>query len=50
MNNLSDDLLVDVFIKAVTLGYDEDFIILLEEEIKSRGISLEQVLNGRYLG
>ncbi|WP_138417937.1 sporulation histidine kinase inhibitor Sda [Aquibacillus sediminis] len=42
---LSDELLVEAFIKAITLGYNEDFIHLLEAEIKSRDISIIEVLN-----
>ncbi|MDL4841801.1 sporulation histidine kinase inhibitor Sda [Aquibacillus rhizosphaerae] len=42
---LSDNLLVEAYIKAVTLEYNEDFIMILENEIQLRGINLEEVLN-----
>ncbi|MBM7572391.1 sporulation histidine kinase inhibitor Sda [Aquibacillus albus] len=46
MHYLSDELLVEAFMKAVVLNTDQDFIHLLENEIKRRGISLEEVLRG----
>ncbi|MCT2534467.1 sporulation histidine kinase inhibitor Sda [Aquibacillus koreensis] len=45
MNFISDRLLVELYVKAVTLEYSDEIITHLEKEIKLREISLEEVLN-----
>ncbi|MFP7300185.1 sporulation histidine kinase inhibitor Sda [Neobacillus niacini] len=40
---MSNKVLVETYFNAVRLKLDEDFIILLEEEINRRGIQLDQV-------
>lgn len=42
-SSMSNKVLVETYFNAVRLKLDEDFIILLEEEINRRGIQLDQV-------
>ncbi|MDC3413479.1 sporulation histidine kinase inhibitor Sda [Aquibacillus sp. 3ASR75-11] len=48
MDYLSDDLLVEVFIKAIALRTDCGLISTLEKEIKEREIDIEDFLKGEY--
>lgn len=38
MEQLSDELLIESYIKAIQLALSPDFIALLEAEIKKRGL------------
>ena len=40
MEHLSDDCLLDVYQKAQEIQLGDDFIRLIEEEIKRRGLNL----------
>ena len=42
-SSMSNKVLIETFNSAVRLKLDEDFIILLEEEISRRGIQLDTV-------
>jgi hypothetical protein len=42
-SSMSNKVLVETYKNAVKLNLDEDFIILLEEEISRRGIQLDKV-------
>lgn len=44
MKKISDELLVEAYIKAWLLEMDNEFIELLELEIKKRGIKIEDKL------
>ncbi|KGP73123.1 sporulation histidine kinase inhibitor Sda [Pontibacillus yanchengensis] len=39
MEHLSDELLIDAYIKATELNLSDEFIRLIEEELKRRSIS-----------
>ncbi len=39
MKNLSDELLIDAYIKAIQLNLSEDFIQLIEQEIRRRALT-----------
>ncbi|MRG86885.1 sporulation histidine kinase inhibitor Sda [Salinibacillus xinjiangensis] len=47
MYYLTNDLLIEVYQKAILLECEEDFIKLLEDEISKRGIRLEDWLKDR---
>lgn len=38
-HKLSDDYLIDAYIRAVSLGLDPYFIFLIEKELSKRGLS-----------
>jgi len=40
MNKITDQLLIESYFKAIELDLDKDFILVLEEELKRRGLSL----------
>jgi hypothetical protein len=42
-SSMSNTVLIDTYFNAVKLKLDEDFIILLKEEISRRGIQLDKV-------
>jgi hypothetical protein len=42
-SSMSNKVLVETYKNAVKLKLDEEFIILLEEEISRRGIQLDKV-------
>jgi Sporulation inhibitor A len=42
-SSMSNKVLVETYNNAVKLKLDEDFIILLEEEISRRGIQVDKV-------
>ncbi|MEH7013619.1 sporulation histidine kinase inhibitor Sda [Neobacillus niacini] len=42
-SSMSNKVLIDTYNNAVKLKLDEDFLILLEEEIKRRGIQEDKV-------
>lgn len=42
-SSMSNKVLVDTYNNAVKLKLDEDFIILLKEEISRRGIQIDKV-------
>ena len=42
-SSMGNKVLIDTYINAVKLKLDEDFIILLEEEICRRGLEIEKV-------
>ncbi|MEH6996721.1 sporulation histidine kinase inhibitor Sda [Neobacillus drentensis] len=42
-SSMNNNVLIDTYFNAVKLKLDEDFIILLEEEISRRGIQLDKV-------
>ncbi|WP_251633434.1 sporulation histidine kinase inhibitor Sda [Neobacillus niacini] len=42
-SSMSNNVLINTYFSAVKLKLDEDFIILLEEEISRRGIQLDKV-------
>jgi hypothetical protein len=42
-SSMGNNVLIDTYFNAVKLNLDEDFIILLEEEISRRGIQLDKV-------
>ena len=39
MKNLSDELLIDAYFKAIKLNLSKDFIQLIEREIQRRALS-----------
>ena len=41
LESLSDELLLDSYRKAMEIGVSKDFLDLLLDEIKNRGISLQ---------
>ncbi len=43
LESLSDELLLDSYRKAVEIGVSKDFLDLLLDEIKNRGISLQSI-------
>ncbi|WP_100407335.1 sporulation histidine kinase inhibitor Sda [Bacillus solitudinis] len=49
MDYLSEEVLVETFIKAMLLKVDKEFIILLETEITRRGIDVEALLKKHNL-
>ncbi|MDN3233356.1 sporulation histidine kinase inhibitor Sda [Priestia megaterium] len=40
MKKIIDQLLIESYFKAIELDLDKDFILVLEEELKRRGLSL----------
>ncbi|WP_407270815.1 sporulation histidine kinase inhibitor Sda [Radiobacillus sp. PE A8.2] len=50
MKFINDELLVEVFVKAITLEYNKDVIDLLENEIIERKIDVYEVLEGNNIG
>ena len=42
-SSMGNKFLIDTYFNAVKLKLDEDFIILLEEEIGRRGLEIEKV-------
>jgi developmental checkpoint coupling sporulation initiation to replication initiation len=40
MKKITDQLLIKSYFKAIELDLDKDFILVLEEELKRRGLSL----------
>ncbi|TFB24959.1 sporulation histidine kinase inhibitor Sda [Filobacillus milosensis] len=38
MHRLSNDQLIDTYVKALDLNLDQPFIVLLESEVRLRGI------------
>ncbi|MEH7590871.1 sporulation histidine kinase inhibitor Sda [Priestia megaterium] len=40
MKKITDQLLIESYFKAIELDLDKDFILVLEEELKKRGLSL----------
>ncbi|WP_423143154.1 sporulation histidine kinase inhibitor Sda [Priestia megaterium] len=40
MKKITDQLLIESYFKAIELDLDKDFILILEEELKRRGLSL----------
>ncbi|HEU4962296.1 MAG TPA: sporulation histidine kinase inhibitor Sda [Bacilli bacterium] len=40
MHLLSDDYLVEAYVNAVRQDLDDQFILLLQDEIKSRGLAV----------
>ena len=42
-SSMGNKVLIDTYFNAVKLKLDEDFIILLEEEISRRGLEIEKV-------
>ncbi|MDQ0859088.1 sporulation histidine kinase inhibitor Sda [Bacillus sp. V2I10] len=40
MKNLADEILLDVYRKAVELNLDKDFICIIKKEVKRRGLPL----------
>ncbi|MFE4029841.1 sporulation histidine kinase inhibitor Sda [Priestia sp. YIM B13551] len=40
MKKITDQLLIESYFKAIELDLDKDFILVLEEELKRRGLSL----------
>nr|WP_319017915.1 sporulation histidine kinase inhibitor Sda [Priestia megaterium] len=38
MENLNDQTLLESYFKAIELKLDKDFILILEEELKRRGL------------
>ncbi|AMM91666.1 sporulation protein [Peribacillus simplex] len=40
MKKLNDQLLIESYLKAIELGLDKNFILVLEEEMKRRGLHL----------
>ena len=40
MKKITDQLLIESYFKAIELNLDKDFILVLEEELKRRGLSL----------
>jgi hypothetical protein len=48
LNKLSDKFLIYCFVKAVDLGLDQNFIVLLKEEINKRSSERIDVNTYRY--
>jgi developmental checkpoint coupling sporulation initiation to replication initiation len=44
MKTLDDEVLVETYLKAVDLGLDQEFILLLYEEIKRRELEIRDGL------
>lgn len=42
MKNMTDELLIETYNKALELDADTDFIQLLEQELKKRNLELEK--------
>ena len=42
MDNLSDELLIEVYYQAIDLQLSEDFIQLLKQELNKRNISVKE--------
>ncbi len=42
-SSMSNKVLIDTYLNAVRLKLDEDFIILLKEEISCRGLTVDEV-------
>jgi developmental checkpoint coupling sporulation initiation to replication initiation len=40
MKKLNDQLLIDSYLKAIELDLEKNFILVLEEELKRRGLPL----------
>jgi len=40
MKKITDQLLIESYFKEIELDLDKDFILVLEEELKRRGLSL----------
>ncbi|PGO54310.1 sporulation histidine kinase inhibitor Sda [Priestia megaterium] len=40
MKKITDQLLIESYFKSIELDLDKDFILVLEEELKRRGLSL----------
>ncbi|MBB6454629.1 developmental checkpoint coupling sporulation initiation to replication initiation [Salirhabdus euzebyi] len=40
---LSDNALINAYQKALQLNLEKDFIILLEKELKNRGVNLKEI-------
>ena len=40
MKKITEQLLIESYFKAIELDLDKDFILVLEEELKRRGLSL----------
>ncbi|MFJ7684293.1 sporulation histidine kinase inhibitor Sda [Peribacillus butanolivorans] len=40
MKKLNDQLLIESYLKAIELDLDKNFILVLEEELKRRGLPL----------
>ncbi|MDM5213237.1 sporulation histidine kinase inhibitor Sda [Peribacillus sp. NJ4] len=40
MKKLNDQLLIDSYLKAIELDLNKNFILVLEEELKRRGLPL----------
>ncbi len=43
LKDLSDDLIVDSYYKAVDLNLEEEFILILEREISTRGLKIRSI-------
>lgn len=43
VSRISNEELVDAYVRAVEMRLEEDFICMLEEELSRRGIDLEEV-------
>lgn len=43
LKELSDDVILDSYYKAIDLKLEEDFILILEEEIVERGLTVKSV-------
>jgi len=41
LRRLSDQQLIDAYLESIALELEEEFLLLLTEELKRRGISLE---------
>ncbi|WP_370872854.1 sporulation histidine kinase inhibitor Sda [Robertmurraya andreesenii] len=41
--SLSDTQLVDVFSRAIECGLEEEFIQILDEELKRRGLEIKRI-------
>ncbi|MEI3604492.1 sporulation histidine kinase inhibitor Sda [Pseudogracilibacillus sp. SE30717A] len=48
MENLPNDHLIGAYIKAIELQLDKDFELLLKEEIRRRGIEVDNLLDVIY--
>ncbi|MED4219461.1 sporulation histidine kinase inhibitor Sda [Priestia megaterium] len=49
MENLVDELLLTSYDKAIKLNLEREFILLLEKEIKRRGLPLTSTLIKYYM-
>lgn len=43
LKELPDELIVDSYYKAIDFNLEEDFILILEEEINERGLKVKSV-------